>query len=231
MTNLANDTAVQLAFLFILTSSSWFACAAPKSRTPEGWGGLRASAISGPECPAGGPTVNAAITSHKKGKPPHWTFVADLRVLNPSAVPVWLLYDVGDGETFPSVLTSLSLSRTSLSREGHVWSFHGDGSFEAVRIPGEADLLLRDAELSTLQQQRPPVLVLARRISIDGQPAEEWLGRPELLPPEGDLNFNPESRHTDVERVWKEDGLNAPALQVDVLCLSHADLASDATRP
>jgi hypothetical protein len=157
--------------------------------------------------------------------------VADLRVLNPSTVPLWLLYDVGDGETFPSVVTSLSLSRTSLGREGPVWSFLGNGGFETVRIPGEADLLLRDAELSTLHQERPPVLVLARRISIDGRPAEEWLGRPELLPPTGDLNLNPEPQHTDLEREWDEDGLNAPALQVDVLCVSHVDLASETTRP
>ena len=190
-----------------------------------------ASAISGPACAAGGPTVEAAITSHKKGKPPHWTFVADLRVLNPTNVPVWLLYDVGDDETFPSVVTSLILSRTSLGREGHVWSFFGDGGFETVRIPGEAGLLLRDAELSTQHQERPPVLVLARRISIGGQPAEEWLGRPELLPATGDLNLAPDPRHTDFARDWHEDGLDAPALQVDVLCVKRVGLASEARRP
>jgi len=219
---------VQLAFLFALASSSAVACATPpKSLAPEGRATMRtASALSGPECPAGGPTVTAAITSHKPGKPPHYTFVADLRVLNPTNVPVWLLYDVGDDETFPSVVTSLFLSRTSLGREGHVWSFFGDGGFETVRIPGEARLLLRDAELSTLEQTRPPVLVLARRITVDGRPAEELFGRPDLLPPTGDLDLKPETRQTDLERQLSVDGLNAPALQVDVLCVSHVDLAA-----
>ena len=225
-----NSLHTRLAFLFIV-SSCWVACATPKSRTPGAGGGgaiitRKASAIAGPECAAGGPTVDVAITSSIPGKPPHWTWVADLRVRNRGTVPVWLLYDVGDGDTFQAILTSLVLSRIGPGRQGQVWSFSGDDSFEAVRIPGEADLLLRDAELNTNEQERPPVLVFAKRISVHGRAAEEWFGRPGLLPPTGDFSVNPEAPHPDIEREWKGESLNAPAVEVDVLCVSHVDLAA-----
>jgi len=173
------SNAAQLALFFIM-SSSWMACAAAKSQKPAGVAATsESSAIIGPECTATGPTVDVAITSIHQGKPPHWTFTADLRVRNPSTVPVWLLWDVGDGDAFPSIASSVVLTR--IGRRSLVWSFAGDGSFQAVRIPGGSSLVVRDAETSTSERDRLPAPVFARRISIDGQPAEQWLGRPGLL--------------------------------------------------
>ena len=56
------------------------------------------SSVRGPACVNTGPRVDVAVTSYIKGKPPHETFVTDMRVRNPLAIPVWLLYAVaGDG--------------------------------------------------------------------------------------------------------------------------------------
>jgi hypothetical protein len=161
----------------------------------------------------------------KPGKPPHWTWVADLRVRNPGTVPVWLIYDVGDSDTFQAILTSLVLSGIGPSRQGQVWSFSGDDSFKAFRIPGEADLLLRDAELETHEGRRPPVLVFAKRVSVAGRAAEEWFGRPGLLPPTGDFTVSPDEPYPKIEREWKSESPYTPAVEVDVLCVSHVDAA------
>ena len=58
--------------------------------------------------------------------------------------------------TFPTAASTSTCARIGPGRHGQVWSFSGDDSFEAIRIPGEADLLLRDAELNTNEQERPP---------------------------------------------------------------------------
>jgi hypothetical protein len=175
--------------------------------------------------------VEATITSFHKGKPPHLTFVADLRVRNPSAAPVWLLYDVGDSDTFPSIVTSVVLSRKSPGHQSLGWSFAGDGAFQAVRIPGGSSLALRGAELSTFERDRPVALVFASQITIDGQPAETWFGRPGLLPTIGEVSISSEPQDNDTEHEWNGESLNAPALRVDVLCVSHLTLPPEVIVP
>jgi hypothetical protein len=162
--------------------------------------------------------VDVVITSLLKGKPPHETLVADLRVRNPLAVPVWLLFDVGDA--FPAMVTSVIPWRTTPGRGAHIWLFSGDDSFEAVRIPGEARLVLRDAELSSFDRERPLALVFATRITVGEKPAEEWLGRSGLLPTSRDFHL----ASLDTEHAWHGDPLNAPAVHVDVLFVSRVNL-------
>jgi hypothetical protein len=223
--------ATLIAF-FVVLSSPWLACATAKSPKSVGVAATREpSAIIGPECPAVGPTVDATITLFQKGKPPHLTFAADLRVRNPSTAPVWLLYDVGDSDTFPSMVTSVALARKAPGHKSLGWSFGGDGAFQAVRIPGGASLLLRDTEFSTFERDRPAALVFASQISIDGQPAEEWFGRPGLLPATGDISLSPGTPDWNTEHEWHGESLNAPALRVDVRCVSHVNLPPEVNRP
>jgi hypothetical protein len=173
------------------------------------------SAVRGPACVSTGPRVEVAVTSHIKGKPPHETFVTDVRVRNPLALPVWLLYDVG--ASFPSIVTSVELSRTTSEAAAHVWSFSGDGSFETVRIPGDGQIILRNVEFSCVNRDPPTAIVFASRITVGGQPAEGWFGRPGLLPTTGDFNLT--SLPSPVtEHEWRVDASrNAPAVHVDVL--------------
>jgi hypothetical protein len=100
-----------------------------------------------------------------------------------------------------------------------------------VRIPGGSSLLLRDAEFSTDERDRPVALVFARQIRIDGQPAEEWFSRPGLLPATGDISLNPAPPERDTEHEWQGESLNAPALRVDVLCVTRVNLPPEVTRP
>ena len=183
------------------------------------------SPVRGPACVSTGPRVDVAITSYIKGKPPHETFVTEMRVRNPLAVPVWLLYDVGDA--FPSIVTSVELSRPTSASAAHVWSFSGDGGFETVRIPGDGQIILRHVELSCVDRDPPRAIVFASRITVEGQPAEEWFGRPGLLPTTGDFNLTSLSS-TVTEHEWHtDDDLNAPAVHVDVLCVSRVNLSAD----
>ena len=174
--------------------------------------------------------MDVTVTSYIKGKPPHETFVTDVQARNPLAVPVWLLYDVGD--SFPRIVTSVVLSRTTSGSAAHVWSFSGDRSFEAVRIPGDGEIILRDVELSCMHRDPRPAIVFASRITVGDQPAEGWFGRPGLLPKRGDFNLTqspPTSWVTEHE--WQVDSLNAPAVHVDVLCVSPVNLPPSITPP
>jgi hypothetical protein len=186
------------------------------------------SSVRGPACVSSGPRVDVAVTSYIKGKPPHETFVTDVHVRNPFAVPVWLLYDVGD--SFPRIVNSIVLSRTTSASAAHVWSFSGDRSFEAVRIPGDGQIILRDVEVSCMGRDPPPAIVFASRITVGGQPAEGWFGRPGLLPTRGDFNLTPSSPASPVaENEWHVDSINAPTVHVDVLCVSHVNLSEYVT--
>ena len=186
------------------------------------------SSVRGAACVATGPRVDVTVTSYIKGKPPHETFVTEMQVRNPLAVPVWLLYDVGD--SFPRIVNSVVLSRTTSGSEAHVWSFSGDRSFEAVRIPGDGQLSLRDVELSSVVRDPLPAIVFASRITVGGQPAEAWFGRPGLLPTRGDFNLTQSPPRPSVtEHEWHVDSLNAPAVHVDVLCVSPVNLAESIT--
>ena len=214
-----------LLTLLLMASSCWVACATTTSRTPgEATVMNERSSLRGPACVSTGPRADVAVTSYIKGKPPHETFVTDVRVRSPVAVPVWLLYDVGD--SFPSVVNSVELSRTTAGSAAHVWSFSGDRSFETVRIPGDGQVILRDMEISCVARDPPPAIVFASRITVGGLPAEGWFGRPGLLPTTGDFNLSQPSRVTEHE--WHmADALNAPAVHVEVLCVSHLNLSAD----
>ena len=223
------EAAARLALLLI-ASSCWVVCATPTptptSRKPERAPAINEpSPVRGPACVSTGPHVDVTITSYIKGKPPHETFVTEVRVRNALAVPVWLLYDVGD--SFPSIVTSVELSRTTSASAARVWSFSGDGGFETVRIPGDGQITLRHVELSCVTRDPPPAIVFASRITVAGQPAEEWFGRPGLLPTTGDFDLTSEQSPV-TEHEWQtDDSLNAPAVHVDVLCVSRVNLSAD----
>jgi hypothetical protein len=216
---------VQLTLL-LLVSSCWVACATTKSRVSE-----RAatdnerSSVSGPACADGGPGVDVEIKMYMKHKPPGEGFVADLQVRNPLAVPVWFLYNVDD--SFPGIVNSVVLSRTTSGPEAHLWVFSGDGAFDALRIPGSGQIVLRDVEVSYIDRDPPPALVFANRINVGGQRAEEWLGHPGLLPARGDLNLTTTPPKT--EREWQVDSLEALAVHVDVLCVHRVSLPAEVT--
>jgi hypothetical protein len=183
------------------------------------------SPVRGPACVSTGPRVDVAITSYIKGKPPHETFVTNVRVRNPLAVPVWLLYDVG--ASFPSIVDSVELSRAISESAAQVWSFSGDGSFETVRIPGDGQIILRHVELSCVARDPPPAIVFASRITVGGQPAEEWFGRPGLLPTKGDVDLTPLASPVTEHEWHVDDYFKALAVRVDVLCVSHVNLSAD----
>ena len=97
-------------------------------------------------------------------------------------------------------------------------------------MPGDGQIILRDVELSCMDRDPPPAIVFASRITVGGQPAEGWFGRPGLLPTRGDFNLTHSSPTASVtEHEWQVDSLNAPAVHVDVLCVSPVNLPESIT--
>jgi hypothetical protein len=151
------------------------------------------------------------------GKPPHRRAIVEARVRNPLASPVWLLYDLGGG--LPSIINYATLSRTSPATRAHVWSFYGDGGFEAVRLPPGADLVLRELELSAYSGEEPFVLAFATSVTIGDRPAESWAGQAGLSPASGDFTLTRLVPELDRE----VDDRAAEPLAVRILCVKRFD--------
>jgi hypothetical protein len=178
----------------------------------------------GPPCGPAGPTLELKEMLYSGGKPPHRSAIVDVRVRNPMSSPVWLLY--GLGGNFPSIVTAVRVSRTSPAPRAHVWSFEGNGGFEAVRLPPGADLVLRDLELDSWSTEDPFVLAFATSITISDRPAESWAGQEGLSPTSGD--FRLERVESEFER--ELDDMAAVPIAVRILCVKRFDTDNPALR-
>lgn len=173
----------------------------------------------GPPCDPSGPIVELSEIRYVKGKPPHRGAIVEARVRNPLASAIWLLHDVGGG--LPSAITAVTLSRTSPPPGAPVWSFEGDGGFAALRLPPQADLLLRGIEVDSYSTEDPFVVAFARAVTVADLPVESWAGQAGLSPASGDFSL---SRLTpQVER--KVDERAAVPLVVRLLCVQRFDQA------
>ena len=170
---------------------------------------------SGPPCAPGGPTAELKALEGYPGKPPHRNETVDAHVRNPLASPVWLLYDLGGG--LPSIINAVTLARTSPAPGTHVWSFAGDGGFEAVRLRPGADLVLRALEVDTFSTEDPFVLAFATSITIGDRPPESWAGQAGLSAASGD--FAVSRQVTEFER--KVDSTDAAPLAVRIMCVQR----------
>jgi hypothetical protein len=158
------------------------------------------------------------------GKPPHRGAIIEARVRNPLPSPVWLLYDLGGG--LPSVINAVTLSRTSPAPGAHVWSFQGDGGFEAVRVLPGADLVLRELELSSYSVEDPFLLAFATSLAVGDRPAESWAGQAGLSPASGDFTLT----HLVAEVERRVDDLAAAPLAARILCVKRFDADDPASR-
>lgn len=178
----------------------------------------------GPPCGPGGPTLELKEMQYHGGKPPHRSAIVDVRVRNPLASPVWLLYDVGDG--LPSVINAVTLSRTSPVPGTHVWSFAGDDAFKALRLPPQADLVLREIEVDSYSTRDPFVLVFATSMTISNRPVESWAGDAGLSPASGDFTLTETVKK--LERTV--DDWAAKPLAVHILCVKRFDADDPANK-
>jgi hypothetical protein len=178
----------------------------------------------GPPCGPGGPTLELKEMQYFPGKPPHRSAIVEVRVRNPLASPVWLLYDVGGG--LPSVINAVTMSRTSPAPGTAVSSFAGDGAFEALRLPPGADLVLRGLEVDSYSTEDRFVIAFATSITIGDRPAESWAGQAGLSPASGDFTL---TRPVE-ERERKVDDLAAEPIALHVLCVKRFD-AGDSVAP
>jgi hypothetical protein len=172
----------------------------------------------GPPCGPDGPTLELKAVETSPGKPPHVNaLVQEVRVRNPSATPVWLLYDLGSG--IPSVINTVTVSRTSPAPGALVWTFAGDGGFEAVRLSPRADIVLRALEVDSYATKDRFVLAFATSVTIGDRPAESWAGRAGLSPASGDFTLT--DLTTEFER--KLDDLAEAPLAARILCMKRFD--------
>lgn len=183
----------------------------------SGWDLIVPHPPGGPPCGPGGPTLELKELAYYPGKPPHNSAIVDVRVRNPLASPVWLLYDVGGG--LPSVINAVTVSRTSPAPGTDVWSFAGDDVFKALRLPPGADLVLRGLEVNSDSTEDPFAIAFATSITISDRPAESWAGQAGLSPASGDFTLT--------EPVKKlERTVNGPAgdpIAVSILCVKRFD--------
>ena len=198
-------------------------CAGPRSARPHQAarpkiaGSSERRSPEGPPCGPGGPTMELKTLPSYPGKPPHRRAIVEAHVRNPLASPVWLLYDIGDG--LPSIINRVTVSRTSPPPGAHVWSFYGDGLFEAVRLPPGADLVLCELELNADSDEEPFLLAFATSITMGDRPAESWAGQAGLSPASGD--FTVTGLLMAFER--KVDGLGAAPLVAPIMCVKRFD--------
>jgi hypothetical protein len=178
----------------------------------------------GPPCGPGGPSLELKAMEHYPGKPPDRNAIVDVRVRNPLASPVWLLYGVGGG--LPTVINAVTVSRTSPAPGTEVWSFAGDGIFRALRLPPGADLVLRELEVASYSTEDPFVLAFATSITISDRPAESWAGQAGLSPASGDFTLTEPAR----ELSKKVAALAAEPIAVHILCVTRFDTDNPALR-
>ncbi len=178
----------------------------------------------GPPCGPGGPTLELKEMRYSGGKPPHRSAIVDVRVRNPLASPVWLIYDVGSG--LPSVINAVTVARTSPAPGTEVWSFAGDDVFTALRLPPGADLVLRELVVDSYSTADPFVIAFATSITISDRPAESWVGQVGLSPASGDFTLT--RPVTKVER--KIDDWAAKPIAVRILCAKRFDADDPALR-
>jgi len=180
----------------------------------------------GPPCGPDGPTLELKRIATYPGKPPHFNaIVEEVRVRNPLATPVWLLYDLGDG--LPSTVNTLTVSRTSPAPGAYVWSFAGDGAFEAVRLSPGADIVLRALVVDSYSPRDPFVLAFAASVTIGDRPPESWAGRAGLLPASGDFTLT--DLTTEFERKLGADYAAVP-LVARILCTKRFDTGDPSNR-
>lgn len=129
------------------------------------------------------------------------------------------------GGGLPAVVTSVTLSRTSSAPYAHVWSFAGDGAFQAVHLPPGADLMLRELELSSFSGGESLLLASASTLDLGGRPAADWVGQTGLLPERGDFTV------TNLAPVFERQVDDAAAIPFDphLLCVTRADESSAAS--
>lgn len=175
----------------------------------------------GPPCGPDGPTLELKAIETSPGKPPHFNvIVQEVRVRNPLATPVWLLYDLGGG--LPSIVNTVTVSRTSAPPGAHVWSIAGDEVVEAVRLSPGADLVLRALAVDSYSTDAPVALAFATSVTIDDRPAESWAGRAGLSPASGDFTLT--GLTTEFER--KLDDFAEAPFAARILCMQRIE-----TRP
>ena len=170
----------------------------------------------GPPCGPGAPSLELKAMEYSPGKPPGSGAIVDVRVRNPLASPVWLLYDVGGG--LPTVINAVTVSRTSPAPGTEVWSFAGEGLFKALRLPPGANLVLRGLEVDSYSED-PFVIAFATSITISDRPAESWAGEAGLSPASGDFTLTEPVKK--LERMV--DGKAGKAIAVRILCVKRFD--------
>jgi len=151
------------------------------------------------------------------GKPPVRYYFVDLQVTNPLSSPVWLLLD---GRKVPGTLATTQLWRTSHASPGFFWVLSGSRSTVAMRVPGGAELLVRDVELSTSKHEDSIPLAFASDLRIADRTATDWLGHEGLNPARGEFRLEQES--LVAER--SVDAFERVHVSLHVICVHQVDL-------
>ncbi len=174
--------------------------------------------LGGPPCGLDGPSIQMTGAPTFHGKPPLRLAMMDARIHNPLSTSVWLLYDLG-GSTLPSVVEDVSLSKSAVAPLAYVWTFSGDRSFRALRIPPGADLSVRRLELSSWSYDEPLLVAFASAVQVADRPSETWIRQAGMLEPHGSFDLDGLADHA--ERHW--DNFRGARLAVSVLCATRAD--------
>lgn len=129
------------------------------------------------------PPVEVEFIDWQGSKPPIKYLVLDITLRNESHSPRWFL--LPRYLTYSSQLVDLSISSVnvlSLKGQGSViiGYFYGYEGFWALRLPGDAQIKIHRFRFrfkeEDIVEPIPIEVAIASQLTIEGQPAESWLG-------------------------------------------------------
>jgi hypothetical protein len=152
-------------------------------------------------------------------KPPHDTYLLNVRIRNPLPAPIWLLYNLHD--SIPLWVRAVGLDERGETPRPYGWHFDGGNRFmDAVRVAARADVVVRALKYSSYGKEEPLILVLAAEVTVEGRPAVAWMRRQDEPLAGGEVNMEwreyGAENHTKQERRWVPLG-------VEVICASPVD--------
>lgn len=133
------------------------------------------------------PPVEMTLAGKHYGRPPLVKLSLDVTLRNHGAQPRWFILPNAVAIPPPPVKTGVDgVQVYALSGRGRVVvaRFSGTGGFQALLLPADAEVRMRQVPVSFwghLPERSLPVEVItARRIQVNAEPVEDWVG-PDFL--------------------------------------------------
>lgn len=135
-----------------------------------------AGADVAPAKPISPPAVQAKITAEKPGRPPLARLQLEVRLRNDNSEPLWFILPLTSQPRDGGVDT---IDVVALGGKGKVTigRFGGTGGFQAVLLPGHADVTIHDLPFQNWGERGKKLsieVVIAKGFTIGGKADKKW---------------------------------------------------------